>query len=304
MEFCVLIEPHNGASYDDQLRVALAAEELGFSGFFRADHLVAGAGPGLPGPTETWVTLAGLARDTSTIRLGSLMTSATFRHPALLALSVAQVDQMSDGRVEFGFGAGWWEREHRLTGIPLPGIVERFDRFAEQLEIISGLWSAAGDFSYPGRYYQLDGAPGLPKPRQQSIPIIIGGDGKRRTPSLAARFASEYNCGWEDPATTAKLFDRVRGGCTEAGRDPATLRLSTVQTLCIGADAADRERRASVIGTTVDELTGALVGTASQAADRLVEFAAAGVDRVYLELLDLQDIDQLRYFADEAMPQI
>lgn len=302
MEFCILVEPHNGADYHDQLRVALAAERLGYAGFFRADHLIAGQGDGLPGPTETWVTLAGLAIQTSTIRLGSLMTSATFRHPSVLAVTVAQVDRMSGGRVDFGFGAGWWEREHLATGIALPGLTERFDRFQEQLEIISGLWSAVGTFSFSGRYFTLDRSPALPKPLPDGVPIVIGGDGKKRTPALAARFAHEYNCGWEDPATTATLFGRARIACAAIGRDPATLRMSAVQTLCIGATAEDRERRAEAIGTPIGELVGALTGDASGVARRLREFAEVGVDRIYLELLDLEDIAQLEYFAHEVIP--
>lgn len=302
MEFCILVEPHSGATYHDQLGVALAAERLGYAGFFRADHLIAGQGDGLPGPTETWVTLAGLAIQTSTIRLGSLMTSATFRHPSVLAVTVAQVDRMSGGRVDFGFGAGWWEREHLATGIALPDLAERFDRFEEQLEIISGLWSAAGTFSFSGRYFTLDRSPALPKPLQDGVPIVIGGDGKRRTPALAARFAREYNCGWEDPATTAMRFDRARIACAAIGRDPTTLRMSTVQTLRIGATAADRERRAETIGTPIGELGGALTGDASDVARRLREFAEVGVDRTYLELLDLDDIAQLEYFAQDVIP--
>ncbi|MGI8416133.1 MAG: LLM class F420-dependent oxidoreductase [Nakamurella sp.] len=304
MEFCILVEPHNGADYDDQLRVALAAERLGYAGFFRADHLIAGQGDGLPGPTETWVTLAGLAIQTSTIRIGSLMTSATFRHPSVLAAIVAQVDRMSGGRVDFGFGAGWWDREHRATGIALPDPTERFDRFSEQLEIISGLWSAAGTFSFSGRYFTLDRSPALPKPLQDDVPIIIGGDGKKRTPALAARFAGEYNCGWEDPETTTTLFDRARNACAAIGRDPNTLRLSTVQTPCIGATAADRERRAAAIGTPSGERVGALTGDASDVARQLHEFAEVGVDRIYLELLDLDDIAQLEYFANDVIPML
>ena len=273
MEFCVLIEPHNGASYLDQLRVAQHAEELGFRGFFRADHLVNGDGEGLglPGPTDTWMTLAAIGRETSTIRLGSLMTSATFRHPSLLTVMVAQADEMSGGRIEFGFGAGWWEYEHRATGIPLFEPAERFDRFEEQLEVITGLWNTpiGETFSHRGTHYTLDGSPALPKPVQHGgIPIIVGGDGKRRTPAIAARWAREYNSGWDDPDTTRTSFDRVDAACVAIGRDPRTLRHSTVQTL----DA---------------ELSG-----------RVGDYAAVGVQRLYVELLDLSDLDELTRFAD------
>jgi F420-dependent oxidoreductase-like protein len=299
MEFCVMIEPHNGASYDDQLRFALHAENLGFAGFFRSDHLIAGDGDGLPGPTDTWITLAALGRETSTIRLGSLMTSATFRHPSLLAVSVAQVDQMSGGRVELGLGAGWWVREHAATGIELPEIHERFDRFAQQLEILHGLWSTpVGEtYSFSSDLYHLDRAPALPKPTQEQVPIIIGGDGTTRTPELAARWAQEFNSGWENPTVTKFQFDRVANACTRLGRDPWSLRRSTVQTLCGGDTVADRERRAAGMGVPLSELAG-FVGNEGDIRRQVADFEAVGVDRVYVEILDLADLEHLNYFAD------
>lgn len=302
MEFCVLIEPHNGASYLDQLRVAQCAEALGFTGFFRSDHLVAGDGDGLPGPTDTWVTLAGLSRETENIRLGSLMTSATFRHPSVLAVTVAQVDEMSDGRVEFGFGAGWWEREHAATGIDLFAPTERFDRFEEQLEIIDGLWKTpvGSAYSHAGAHFKLIDAPGLPKPVQAHIPVIIGGDGKRRTPAIAARWADEFNSGWDDPVNTAATFTRVKAACEAIGRDPQTLRLSTVQTLCAGASEADLARRAEAIGSSYEDLGSALIGNGDQLHEQIAAFAEVGVERIYVEINDLADLDHLEFFATEV----
>lgn len=303
MEFCVLIEPHNGAGYLDQLRVAQSAEALGFTGFFRSDHLIAGDGDGLPGPTDTWVTLAGLSRETESIRLGSLMTSATFRHPSVLAVTIAQVDAMSGGRVEFGFGAGWWAREHAATGIDLFAPAERFDRFEEQLEIIDGLWNTpiGTSYSHAGAHFTLVDAPALPKPVQTPIPVIIGGDGKRRTPAIAARWASEFNSGWDDPVKTAATFTRVKDACEAIGRDPHTLRLSTVQTLCAGASEADLVRRAEAIGTPHQELSGALVGDGNRLREQVAAFAAVGVERIYVEIIDPSDLDQLEYFATELL---
>jgi F420-dependent oxidoreductase-like protein len=299
MEFCVMIEPHNGAGCDDQLRVAIHAEDLGFAGFFRSDHLIAGDGDGLPRPSDTWITLAALGRETSTIRLGSLMTSATFRHPSLLAVSVAQADQMSGGRVELGLGAGWWVREHAATGIELPEIRERFDRFAEQLEILHGLWSTpVGEtYSFSSDLYRLDRAPALPKPMQEQVPIIIGGDGQTRTPELAARWAKEFNSGWENPTVTKFPFDRVAAACTRIGRDHSSIRRSTVQTLCGGDTVADRERRAAGMGVPLSELAG-LVGNEGDIRRPVADFKAVGVDRVYVEILDLADLEHLNYFAD------
>ena len=165
MQLRIFVEPQQGASYDQQLAVALLAEQLGFDAFFRSDHYLKMSDiDGLPGPTDSWVTLAGLARDTSTIRLGTLVTSATFRHPGVLAISVAQVDQMSGGRVELGIGAGWFEAEHQAYGIPFPDVKVRFDRLEEQLQVITGLWGTpVGElFSFEGNEYRVSNSPALP----------------------------------------------------------------------------------------------------------------------------------------------
>src|SRR5690349_21789485 len=174
MEHCLFTEPQQGFTYDEQLAFARAGEDAGFHGFFRSDHYMRmGAGDPLPGPTDAWTTLAGLARETSRIRLGTLVSSATHRHPAILAIQVAQVDAMSNGRVEFGLGTGWFEDEHRALGIPFPP--KRFGPFEEQLAIVTGLWATPIDetFSFAGEFYVLDGAPALPKPVQERMPVII-----------------------------------------------------------------------------------------------------------------------------------
>src|SRR5919107_150883 len=200
MRISLFVEPHRGATYDDQLRLARHAEAAGFEVFFRADHYQSmGADPGLPGPTDAWLTLAGLARETSRVRLGTLVNSATFRLPGPLAIAVAGVDQMSGGRVELGLGAGWFEAEHAAYGIPFPGLGERFDRLEEQLEIVTGLWrTLPGErYSFSGEHYTLTDSPALPKPVQQPHPpVIVGGPGKKPTPELAARFAGEFNVGF------------------------------------------------------------------------------------------------------------
>src|SRR5437870_10394154 len=215
MDLRIFIEPQQGASYQDQLAAAQVTEEGGFGAFFRSDHVMAFGGDGLPGPTDSWVTLGALARETSRVRLGTLVTSATFRLPGPLAISVAQVDQMSAGRVELGIGAGWFEREHTAYGIPFPPTRERFDRLAEQLEIITGLWSASTPFTFRGKHYQLEQSPGLPKPVQRPRPpVIVGGWGPRRTPALAAQFADEYNAAFRSLAETAARFDAVRAVVT------------------------------------------------------------------------------------------
>ena len=306
MDFRVFVEPQQGATYDDQLAVARAAESLGYSAFFRSDHYLAMNADGLPGPTDSWVTLAGIARETSTIRLGTLVTSATFRHPGPLAIAVAQVDAMSGGRIEFGIGAGWFEAEHRAYAIPFPGLGERFERLREQLDVITGLWgTAAGEtFDYAGTHYTVTDSPALPKPVQRPHPpIVIGGGGPKRTPALAARFAAEFNLAFPTLNFVPLQYGRVRAALERAGRPADDIVYSAAFVVCVGSDEAELNRRATAIGRDLDELraNSPLVGTPEEIANRLGEFAEAGVQRVYLQLLDMSDLDQLSLFAAEVM---
>jgi F420-dependent oxidoreductase-like protein len=303
MELRIFVEPQQGATYDDQLAVALKAEELGFGAFFRSDHYLAMGVDGDPGPTDAWITLAGLARDTTTIRLGTLMTSATFRHPGPLAIAVAGVDQMSGGRVELGLGAGWYEQEHAAYGIPFPAVGERFDVLEEQLAVITGLWETpVGEtFSHEGPHYPVTDSPALPKPVQTPRPpILVGGGGKRRTPALAARYADEFNLPFGSVEDTTTQFARVREACVAIDRDPATLTWSNALVVCVGADEAEYVRRAEAIGREPDELraTG-VAGTPRQARDTWAAYAAAGSERAYLQVLDLADLDHLDLIAAE-----
>ena len=309
MELRVFIEPQQGATYDDLLRVALAAERLGYGALFRSDHYVVMGDytDGLPGPTDAWITLAGLARDTSTIRLGTLLTAATFRLPGPLAISVAQVDQMSGGRVELGLGAGWFDREHAAYGIDFPSVGERFDRLTEQLEVITGLWSTpVGEtFSFAGEHYTLVDSPALPKPVQDPVPVVVGGMGKTRTPALAARFATEFNVPFTPLADTAAQFERVRATCAAAGRDPQSLVFSAAQIVCCGRDEAEIARRAAAVNREVDELReNGLAGTPDEVVAKIRTFADAGASRMYLQVLDLEDLDHLELIAAEVMPHV
>jgi F420-dependent oxidoreductase-like protein len=302
----IFTEPQQGASHGDLLRVAKATEDLGFDAFFRSDHYLSmGSGSGLPGPSDAWLTLAALARETSRIRLGTLVSPATFRLPGPLAISVAQVDDMSGGRVELGLGAGWFDAEHTAYGIPFPEVGERFARFAEQVEIIHGLLTTppGEKFSFAGTYYQLTDSPALPKPVQSPHPpLILGGAGKKKGAALAARFGDEYNVSFQPVAATADVIGRVRAATEETGRE---LVYSAAQVLCVGRDEAELERRAAAIGRELPELReNGLAGTPGEVLERIGQFAETGATRLYLQVLDLSDLDHLEVAAAEVLPHV
>ncbi|MEU6891097.1 LLM class F420-dependent oxidoreductase [Streptomyces sp. NPDC046557] len=306
MDLRIFTEPQQGASYETLLQVARATEELGFDAFFRSDHYVRmGSGDGLPGPTDAWITLAGLARETKRIRLGTLMTAGTFRLPGVLAIQVAQVDQMSGGRVELGLGAGWFEEEHKAYGIPFPA--DRMARLEEQLAIVTGLWATRpGDtFDYRGVHYQVENSPALPKPAQSKVPVLIGGHGAKRTPRLAARYADEFNMPFASIADSERQFGRVREAAREAGRKPEDLVYSNALVVCVGKDDAEVARRAAAIGRDVDELkANGLAGSPAEVVERIGAYGAIGSSRVYLQLLDLHDLDHLELISSQVLSQI
>lgn len=307
MDLRIFTEPQQGATYDDLLAVAQAADRLGFDGFFRSDHyLHMGSGvDGLPGPTDAWVTLAGLARETSRIRLGTLVSPVTFRYPGVLAIQVAQVDQMSGGRVELGLGAGWYENEHSAYGIPFPP--RRFDLLEEQLAIVTGLWSTpVGErFSFDGEHYRIADSPGLPKPAQPQIPVIVGGQGPTRTPALAARYAAEYNCFLGPLDEVGQRFDRVRSACDDGGRDPDSMTFSVMAPVCVGSSEAELQRRAAAIGPDVATLRErAIAGTPDEVVDLLTNVTKVGASRVYLQVWGLSDLDHLELIAREVAPHV
>ena len=303
----IFTEPQQGARYADLLAVARTAEDAGYDAFFRSDHYLAMGGDGLPGPTDAWTTLAGLARETSRIRLGTLVTSATFRLPGVLAVQVAQVDEMSGGRVELGLGAGWFEAEHTSYGIPFPPLGERFDRMEEQLAVVTGLFATpAGErFSFAGEHYRLTDSPALPKPVQQPVPVIVGGMGPRRTPALAARYATEVNLPFVSADDSRAQFARVAEACEAAGRPAEDLVRSNALVLCCGRDDAEVARRAAAIGREVPELrANGLAGSPAEVVERIGAYAEAGCQRVYLQVLDLADLAHVELVAAEVMPQL
>jgi F420-dependent oxidoreductase-like protein len=307
MHLRMFTEPQQGATYDTLLAAATVAEEEGFDAFFRSDHYLKMGGDGLPGPTDAWITLAGLARDTGHIRLGTLVTSATFRLPGPLAIAVAQVDAMSGGRVELGLGAGWFGAEHEAYGIPFPGTAERFERLEEQLAVITGLWATpVGEtFAYVGTHYQLSDSPALPKPVQSQVPVIVGGSGARKTPALVARYATEYNTPFLLPEAVAEQNRLVTEACRAAGRDPGSVKRTSAVVVCCGRDDAEVARRAASIGREVDELkVNGVCGTPDQVAARLGDYSAAGATTAYLQVLDLADLDHIRLIGAEVAPTV
>jgi F420-dependent oxidoreductase-like protein len=303
VELRIFTEPQQGASHEQLLQVAQAAEQLGYGGFFRSDHyLKMGQVDGLPGPSDAWLTLAALARETSHIRLGTMVSPATFRLPGPLAIAAAQVDQMSGGRVELGLGAGWYRAEHTAYGIPFHDARGRFDRFAEQLQIIHGLLNtpAGQTYSFTGQYYQLADSPALPKPAQVRLPLIVGGDGQKRGAQLAATYAEEFNT--FDRVTAAPKFARVQQAAERTGR---SLVYSAIQTACVGTSDAQLTRRAAAMGRDLAELReNQLAGSPAEVVDTIGQFVAMGVTRLYLQILDLADLDHLELIAGQVAPQL
>jgi len=308
VRLAVMVEPQFGATYQDQLAAALHTEQCGFDGFFCSDHFLTMGpdetfrrrlGPG-QGPTDAWMTLAALAVQTSRIRLGTLMTSATFRHPAVLAVQVAQADQMSRGRIELGLGTGWFEAEHAALGVGLPEVRQRFEVLEEQLKVLAGLWETIpGDtFSFHGKHYRLLENPGLPKPVQQPRPpIIVGGLGTRRSPQVAARFADEFNVPFATVERTAAGFRSVDAASDALGR--ARLAYSAAQVVACGRTPSEARDRAEALNEPP-----LLYGSPDQLVDTIGRFREIGADRLYLEILDLKDLDHLELLASTILPQL
>ncbi|WP_435135647.1 LLM class flavin-dependent oxidoreductase [Actinacidiphila sp. bgisy144] len=305
MELFVSMEAHR-ATYEQQLAVARAAERLGFGGVFRSDHFLGWAPSASPGsPTEVWTTLAGLSRETRRVRLGSLLSAAPFRSPALLATVVAQLDEMSGGRVELGLGAGWFAREHHAMGVPFRSPAERFAALEEQLAIIRGLWEASAQrpFGFAGAHHRLQANPGprtgsgRPRPR-----ITVGGRGRVRTPRIAARFADEHNLARPSPEAAAAAIARGRAECRAIGRDPASLRHSALLRVCCGTTEDQARERAARAGA--GRAPGTVTGTPSQVVAELAGYAALGVSRVYCQLVDLADLAHLELLASAVLPEV
>ncbi|MBP2437312.1 LLM class F420-dependent oxidoreductase [Microbacterium amylolyticum] len=307
-EFCVFTEPQQGASYATQLVMARQAEASGFDGFFRSDHYLAMGDfvDGLPGPTDAWTALAGLARETTTLRLGTLVSSVTYRVPGILAIQVAQVDEMSGGRVELGLGTGWFGDEHAAYGIPFPA--KRFDLLEEQLAIVNGLWQtpAGATFSFDGDHYQLTDSPALPKPVQSRIPVIVGGAGLKRTPRIAAEHATEFNVAFQPEEVVVDRWGRAREACERIDRDPASLKLTVALTTLGGATTQDVERRAAATGVDLAQFRQdhTFAGSADDIVERAGRLIEQGAERIYFQLIDMTDLDHIAFIGEEVLPQL
>ncbi len=308
MDLRIFSEPHQGASYDDLVALAVLAEEAGFDAFFRSDHFMKmGSVSGLPGPTDAWITLAGLARETTRFRLGTLLTAATFRLPGPLAVAAAQVDLMSGGRLEVGLGAGWYEPEHRAYGIPFPPLAERFTRLEEQFDILRGLWTTplGQEFSYRGQYYSLENSPALPKPFQQPHPpLIVGGRGPSRTPALAARVANEFNVPFSPPDVCAAQYQRLDDACQNLGRHPGDIVRSAAVVLCCGQSEGELDERARTLGGVPEDHGHWLYGTPTQLVEQIHRYEEVGVTRLYLQITAPRDLDHVRLVADHVLPRL
>ncbi len=307
MRYNIFIEPQQGATYDKELEIARLAELLGFNGYFRSDHfLKMGNVSGLPGPTDSWISLAGIARETSTIRLGTLLSSATFRYPGHLSIMVSQVDHMSNGRVELGLGAGWYEDEHSAYGIPFPDQGTRFERLDEQLAILTGIWGTPSgeSFSFDGKHYHLESCPALPKPLQSPHPhLIVGGLGEKRTPRMAARYADEYNLPFASLDTFKSQQPLADAACERISRDPSSLERSIALVACCGTSEAEFIKRAAAIGREPSELrTNGIAGLPGEAIEKLNQFREAGATSIYLQVLDLDDTELIELIANDILP--
>jgi alkanesulfonate monooxygenase SsuD/methylene tetrahydromethanopterin reductase-like flavin-dependent oxidoreductase (luciferase family) len=303
----IFTEPQIGASYDQLLAVAKTAEEQGFGAFFRSDHyLKMGDWSGLPAYTDAWTTLAGLARDTSTIRLGTLVTPVTFRPVGTFPAIAAEVDHMSGGRVEVGLGAGWYKDEHDAYGLPFPPIDKRYDLLEDQLAILHGAWTAetGATFEYEGLTcrvrMQADSVRSVQRPH---APIVVGGRGGPRNSRLSADYADEFNIAFVPVEVMRETHDAVRRACEARGRDPGTMVWSVALIVCCGESEAELARRARAAHRDIDELRqNGLAGSPAEVLDKLGAYAAAGAERFYLQVLDLSDLDHLRLIAQQVQP--
>jgi F420-dependent oxidoreductase-like protein len=302
MRICLMIEGQEGVSWDEWVALARACEEHGLEGLFRSDHYASLMREEERGSLDAWATLTALAAVTERIRLGSMVSPVTFRHPSQLAKAVATADHVSGGRVELGLGAGWNEREHRAYGFPFPELPVRLTMLVEQLEVVHRQWTEEV-VDFDGEYYRLESVRALPKPVQHPRPpLIVGGAARRGTVEPAVRFADEYDTVFASPDECRRRRARIDEACERAGRDPASLTFSVMTGCVIGADRDEVQER----GRQLMERVGAdgdvgrflaeraersIVGTLDEVREQLAAYEDAGVERIFLQHLVHGDLD-------------
>jgi len=313
MRVALMVEGQEGVTWPEWLALARTAEAHGIESLFRSDHYTSIVSPD-QGSLDAWATLAALAAVTTDLRLGTMVSPATFRHPSVLARMATTVDHVSGGRVELGMGAGWFELEHERGGFSFPDVRTRFDTFAEQVEIVVRSWTETG-FTFSGEHYTLSEQTALPRPIQRPHPpLVLGGGARPRSAALAARFAQEYNTPGATPADCADRRAALDQACRDAGRDPRSLPLSVMTTCIVGADEAETDRRLrAVLALVGDEREPAsvlaerpqwVVGTVAQVAARIEEYRLAGVSRIFLQHLDHRDLDAVELIGEELVPLV
>jgi F420-dependent oxidoreductase-like protein len=313
MRVCLMIEGQEGVTWEQWKALAAACEEHGFEGLFRSDHYLSVQGSHERGSLDAWTTLGALAAVTSRIRLGTLVSPTTFRHPSVLAKSVATVDHVSGGRVELGIGSGWHEAEHRAYGFPFAELRTRMDVMAEQIEIVVRTF-ADEPFSFEGDHYRIENLDAVPRPLQRPRPpLIVGGRGGPRSLALAARWADEYNTFSASVDEIRQRRDRFAEAWERAGRDPDAFRFSAMVGVLVGVDEAEVRDR---VGRLADWLgmeptqvrdtlrTTGVAGTVDEAAERLHELEAAGAERVMLQHLLHDDIEAVELIGRELIPRV
>jgi F420-dependent oxidoreductase-like protein len=313
MRFALMIEPQQGLTYAEQLAVAQHAESAGFEALFRSDHYESFPGPVDNPTTDAWAVIAGLARETTRIHLGTLVSPITFRPPGNIAKVVATVDEMSGGRIELGLGTGWHESEHRRHGFPFPPISERADMLEEQLQIVRGLWTEPDGWSFSGRHYSIDDALFRPKPVPRPR-ILVGGGGTPRSMRIAARWADEFNLSSSTPQLARDKFAALTAACEAAGRDPASLTRSAMVGVLVGATAGELRGREKAVLAALGEDAGSgwlderrqrwIYGTPDEARARIERYADAGVERMMLQDFVPRDLDMIDLLGGEIVARM
>ena len=319
MRFALMTEPQQGLTYAEQLAIVQRAESLGFESFFRSDHYQSFPGPSGEPTTDAWAVLAGLARETTRITLGTLVSPVTFRTVGNLAKVVTTVDEMSGGRVEFGLGAGWNEEEHRQLGLPFPPIGERADLMEEQFAVLHGLWGEPDGWSHAGRHVRIEHATFHPKPAARRAGttfdgvarprLLTGGEGSPRSMRIAARYVDEFNLSSSSPEKAATKFGELRAACEAIGRDPTTMGRSVMAGVLIGRDEAEVSRRkGELLRAFGDEAGGDewfdareprwILGTPDQARAMVARFEAAGAERIMLQDFLPRDLEMVDLMAE------